>query len=500
MLKFKDLSDEEKTKRGILGTLFGPIASVVKSTRNGRKYPDEVWEKAFNDPLVKEMLAAGGIPGELDHPTDRSETCSEKIAIMMPEAPKKDKDGHLVARFDIIDTPMGRIAAALVKYGFKFGISSRGSGDTFTDYDGEETVDADTYEFQAFDLVLLPACEDARLRLAESFDVKKLKFRKELKEAFENATDEQKKIMMDTLNNLDIDYTSEKSVNKDDNSDTDKAAEDNGAKMLQEFQESIKAQQELEGIVQSLQEKLSVCYTKETRYVEALSRAKDENARLKSDNNKLKAEIGTLTESLTAEKNNATAFNEKVASMRTTIKSAKGEVTSLTESVSAKNAEIKRLKGEMASLKETYTKRCNILKGENTSLQEKLVEAQKDSRIVQSQSVAKVTKAQELVEKYKSIAKTAIEKYISSQATRLGISPDEIKRNLNENYSFNDIDRVCESLQQYKLNVNSLPFDISRTKSQMRVSIKESKEPIKRGEDGSDLFDDGVDSMLQGFM
>ena len=307
MLKFKDLSDEEKTKRGILGTLFGPIASVVKSTRNGRKYPDEVWEKAFNDPLVKEMLAAGGIPGELDHPTDRSETCSEKIAIMMPEAPKKDKDGHLVARFDIIDTPMGRIAAALVKYGFKFGISSRGSGDTFTDYDGEETVDADTYEFQAFDLVLLPACEDARLRLAESFDVKKLKFRKELKEAFENATDEQKKIMMDTLNNLDIDYTSEKSVNKDDNSDTDKAAEDNGAKMLQEFQESIKAQQELEGIVQSLQEKLSVCYTKETRYVEALSRAKDENARLKSDNNKLKAEIGTLTESLTAEKNNATA-------------------------------------------------------------------------------------------------------------------------------------------------------------------------------------------------
>ena len=105
-----------------------------------------------------------------------------------------------------------------------------------------------------------------------------------------------------------------------------------------------------------------------------------------------------------------------------------------------------------------------------------------------------------MVEKYKSIAKTAIEKYISSQATRLGISPDEIKRNLNENYSFNDIDRVCESLQQYKLNVNSLPFDISRTKSQMRVSIKESKEPIKRGEDGSDLFDDGVDSMLQGFM
>ena len=103
-LKFKELSPEEKQSRGILGRLYGPIASIVKATRNGRRYTESLWEKVFENPLTKEMFAQGGVPGELDHPVDREETCSEKIAIMMPEPPTKDKDGHLVGYFDIIDT------------------------------------------------------------------------------------------------------------------------------------------------------------------------------------------------------------------------------------------------------------------------------------------------------------------------------------------------------------------------------------------------------------
>ena len=90
ILQFKDISPEEKERRGILGVLYGPMADIVKSTRNGRKYSEQLWEKVFEDDIVKEMLKNGGIPGELDHPADRTETCSEKIAIMMPEAPKKD--------------------------------------------------------------------------------------------------------------------------------------------------------------------------------------------------------------------------------------------------------------------------------------------------------------------------------------------------------------------------------------------------------------------------
>ena len=37
-LKLQPLSEEEKSKRKILGRLFGPIATTTEGTRNERKY------------------------------------------------------------------------------------------------------------------------------------------------------------------------------------------------------------------------------------------------------------------------------------------------------------------------------------------------------------------------------------------------------------------------------------------------------------------------------
>ena len=205
-LQFQELSPEEKQARGILARLTGPIASFTKGTRNGRKYSDKLWEKAFDAPLVKEMFKNGGLPGELQHPENRSETDPTKIAIMMPEPPKKDSKGHLVASVDILDTPCGQIAYQLGKYGFKFGISSRGEGDLITDFSGEESVDPDTYTLNAFDLVLIPACEDARLQFNESLNTKKSnKLRTILSEALANASDTDRRIMEEALDELDID-------------------------------------------------------------------------------------------------------------------------------------------------------------------------------------------------------------------------------------------------------------------------------------------------------
>jgi len=47
----------------------------------------------------------------------------------------------------------------------------------------------------------------------------------------------------------------------------------------------------------------------------------------------------------------------------------------------------------------------------------------------------------------------------------LGVGPNEIKNRLDENYSFEDIDEVCESLKAYKLNIESLPYNISTNKN-----------------------------------
>lgn len=204
-LQFQELTPEEKQSRGILARLTGPIASFTKGTRNGRKYSDKLWEKAFDAPLVKEMFKNGGLPGELQHPEGRSETDPTKIAIMMPEPPKKDAKGHLVASVDILDTPCGQIAYQLGKYGFKFGISSRGEGDLIQDFSGEESVDPDTYTLNAFDLVLIPACEDARLQFNESLETKPAnRLRTILSEALENASDVDRRIMEEALDELDL--------------------------------------------------------------------------------------------------------------------------------------------------------------------------------------------------------------------------------------------------------------------------------------------------------
>lgn len=41
-LQFQELTPEEKERRGILGRLYGPCASISIPTRNGRKYNEKL--------------------------------------------------------------------------------------------------------------------------------------------------------------------------------------------------------------------------------------------------------------------------------------------------------------------------------------------------------------------------------------------------------------------------------------------------------------------------
>ena len=217
------------------------------------KYDDILWEKVFEDPIVNEYFEAGGLLGELNHPIDRDETDLTQIAVCMPEKPKKNKDGALIATLDILDTPNGRIVSTLAKYGYKLGISSRGSGDLYKDAMGNEHVDESTYKLEAWDIVLLPAVKSARLKMVESLESKPLK--QALNEELAKAKPDEKAIMMETLNKLNIEYESEKIVDKKE----DIAANDDGANIVKELQESLLAKQNAENQVLELQEKLSVC-------------------------------------------------------------------------------------------------------------------------------------------------------------------------------------------------------------------------------------------------
>ena len=53
-MQYQRLTEEEKQRRGILGRLVGIIADFKNPTRNGRRYTEELWDKTFDDPVVKE--------------------------------------------------------------------------------------------------------------------------------------------------------------------------------------------------------------------------------------------------------------------------------------------------------------------------------------------------------------------------------------------------------------------------------------------------------------
>ena len=197
-LQMQPLSEEEKASRHILGRLYGPIATCKEGTRNGRKYNKALWVKALNDEIFHEKIANKSLFLELGHPADREETDMKCVCACIPEMPKIVND-DLYAYVDILDTPNGRLLKTFCDYGFIPGISSRGSGDIMAN----DEVDPETFFLETWDIVQLPAVKKARLTMCESLNNKK-SLKAALQESYNAANDEDKKVMKETLDNLDI--------------------------------------------------------------------------------------------------------------------------------------------------------------------------------------------------------------------------------------------------------------------------------------------------------
>jgi hypothetical protein len=220
-LKLQPLTEEEKASRHILGRWYGPIATCNEGTRNGRRYNKELWEKALNDELFHEKLANKCLFLELGHPQDREETDMSKVCACIPEMPRII-DGDLCACVDILDTPNGKILKTLCDYGFIPGISSRGSGDVMPNND----VDPETFFLECFDVVAIPAVKKARLSMCESLDKNTAKLKKALTESINKASEEDKAIMKETLENLDIDIEASEKSEEENLVETRLSAED----------------------------------------------------------------------------------------------------------------------------------------------------------------------------------------------------------------------------------------------------------------------------------
>lgn len=494
--EYQKLTEEEQSKRGILGRLVGPIADSVNPTRNGRRYSGELWEKVFKNPIMQEKIENRVCFGELGHPVDRTETDMEKICWCLAEVPKKGDDGQLYGVFDILPTPNGRILKALCDYGSNIGTSSRGSGDTFMDYDGQESVDPDTYECECWDAVLLPAVKSARLTpVTESLH-------KTLKESLEtlvnNANEADKKVMTETLENLNLDYNTD-SVDDDIANEGEETAADNNGAVVESLQVAVKQKQELENKVLDLQEKLSVSYAKETRLEEQIVKYSKAISNLSNTAKKVTAlqeKINSLTEELNKEKEHSQQLNGKISRFENISKKEKGLKESLKQTVSNKDVEISKLNESIESLTESK----NLMQNDNIRLMEQISTLKKDAELKKTEYSKKLEQSNKLVEKYKKVANKAVEQYIELQADRIGVNAKEIQNKLPESYTFQDIDSICEDLQSYKLTLNKLPFSTVKSLNEnLRMNVTSSKnESILPGETFN--ADDEIDEMLKSLL
>lgn len=172
----KPVSDEiikNSKLKGVIGKIGGIGADSNEPTRNGRRYPLELWQNVEKSEYFIEGMENRSLIGEADHPQERLDYSVTEGAVVLTKY-EIQNDGKVYTEFDILDTIPGRTVKTYFDAGCKLGVSSRGLGEEIM-RDGEKIIDPDTYQFYCFDVVAFPAVKSARMELIESTSPKKQK-------------------------------------------------------------------------------------------------------------------------------------------------------------------------------------------------------------------------------------------------------------------------------------------------------------------------------------
>lgn len=234
---------------------------------------------------------------------------------------------------------------------------------------------------------------------------------------------------------------------------SDEAIDDGEDEVIESLMAAIRQKDALEEEVLTLKEKQTVSDAEVKGLKEDLEKYKTGFMRvseLASKATKLQKEVKTL--------------NEQLAAKDSTIKTLQTQAkTKLVESADAN-------KRTLNELREKLTK----VQNEAETTEQELREQVETSR-ANAQRNAKVANA------YKQKYLSVVEHYIASKATMLGVTARDIKSRLNEGYTLDDVDRVCDTL----LDVGRPAFGFTRgTKSTAKMKINES---YTKGSDDDDL-------------
>jgi len=147
----------------------GVFGRCNEKNNNGRIYPTSVLESQLAK--VKPLISERRLCGELDHPANDTVKLSNASHLITKLDMKGDE---LIGEAEILRTPAGLTAKALVEGGVKIGISSRGMGTLSEDHNGDKIVNED-FRLVTFDLVADPSTRGAYPGMCESVESKFVK-------------------------------------------------------------------------------------------------------------------------------------------------------------------------------------------------------------------------------------------------------------------------------------------------------------------------------------
>ena len=140
----------------------GVFGRCNEKNNNGRIYPTAVLESQLKK--VQPLISERRLCGELDHPQNDTVKLSNASHLITKLEMKGDE---LIGEAEVLQTPAGLTAKALVEGGVKIGISSRGMGTLSEDAQGNKIVNED-FRLVTFDLVADPSTRGAFPGLSES--------------------------------------------------------------------------------------------------------------------------------------------------------------------------------------------------------------------------------------------------------------------------------------------------------------------------------------------
>lgn len=490
-------------RKGYLGRLKGVCADWKHGTRNGgRRYPKELWEKVFASDVFKEGMNTLTIYGEVDHPFDeRLETSLKEVAVVLTEIQMDEDEGVVIATFDILDTPNGRILKTLCDYGSRLGVSSRGSGEVIQQ-NGEPVVDPDTYYFVAFDVVVLPSVVKARPEVVESVATPattKLmeSFQKEIESSNDKSHLEIIKYLVESANIPNKESITESIDNKlshssegdntssvlleDLKSSTKRIAElETEIANLKESADTIRDQSEesSQKMIEFLQSRIKRLESLITNRASTIKTLRKSVADLKSENSTLKENLSSTSTKL---------FNKSVANRMLTeqvdklskdndacssaVKSANRMIESLRQEVRQKSSEVTKLTESSSSISKTYESKLRQNEAAESRLTTKL-----------SESASKISHLTEVADRYKKGYSSLLTKYVSTYSRLVNLDESVVRSRLGKSFTPSDAQRVIEELITERDNCKMLPFRTEETSRSGGTVIVESA-PLMSDED-----------------